>query len=115
MLQHRDTPDNNASTPFAWTEESKKKIAFVLNKFPPHYRMSGMIPILYIAQEQNGTNWLTLNAMNAVRATRLCARLHVSAGLRAVLCGMQVAEVLGCAPIRVYEVATFYTMVCGWL
>ena len=46
---------------------------------------SGCIPILDLAQRQNG-NFLTLNAMN------------------------KVAEILEMAPMRVYEVATFYTM-----
>jgi len=85
IVQHRHTAENNASTPFSWTDESKKRIAFILSKFPNHYRASAVIPLLYIAQEQN-SNWLPLTALNAV------------------------AEVIGVAPIRVYEVATFYTM-----
>ena len=46
---------------------------------------SGCIPLLDLAQRQND-NFLTLNAMN------------------------KVAELLEMAPMRVYEVATFYTM-----
>mmetsp|Transcript_25453 Transcript_25453/g.28275 ORF Transcript_25453/g.28275 Transcript_25453/m.28275 type:complete len:262 (+) Transcript_25453:31-816(+) len=85
LPQHRDTPDNNASTPFDWTPESKERIATVLAKFPSNYKNSGCLPLLWIAQEQND-NFLTLSAMN------------------------KVAEELDMPPIRVYETATFYTM-----
>lgn len=86
LSSHRHTAENNDSTPFEWTPESLKKIDVVLSKFPRNYKQSGAIPLLYIAQEQNGTNWLTLNAMN------------------------KVAETLDMPRIRVYEVASFYTM-----
>jgi NADH dehydrogenase (ubiquinone) flavoprotein 2 len=43
------------------------------------------MPLLQMAQEQNA-NWLPLTAMN------------------------KIAEILDMAPIRVYEVATFYSM-----
>ena len=49
------------------------------------HMQSGMIPILDLAQRQCG-NFLPLSAMN------------------------KVAEVLGVPPVRVYEVASFYTM-----
>jgi len=83
---HKPTDYNNEDTPFTWTKESKEKIEYALSKFPTNYKQSACIPLLYIAQEQDGTNWLPLNAMNAV------------------------AEVLDMPPIRVYEVASFYTM-----
>jgi len=85
IVQHRDTPQNNPSTPFEWTEESLSRINEVLRKFPSNYKQSACIHLLYIAQEQN-QNWLTLNAMN------------------------KIAEVLDMPPIRVFEVATFYSM-----
>ena len=44
-----------------------------------------MMPILDLAQRQND-NWLPISAMN------------------------KTAEILGVNPMRVYEVATFYTM-----
>lgn len=62
-----------------------KKINEVLKKFPANYKQSAVMPVLFIAQEQND-NWLPLAAMN------------------------KVAELLEMPPIRVYEVATFYTM-----
>jgi len=85
IVQHRDTPQNNASTPFEWSNESLSLIKEVLRKFPSNYKQSACIHLLYIAQEQNH-NWLTLSAMN------------------------KIAEVLDMPPIRVYEVATFYSM-----
>lgn len=84
---HKPMPYNNESTPFEFTAESLKKIEWCCSKFPKNYKQSAVIPVLYIAQEQEGAgNWLTLNAMN------------------------KVAEVLDMPPIRVYEVASFYTM-----
>jgi len=85
IVQHRNTPDNNESTPFEWTSESLIRISTVLKKFPSNYKQSACIHLLYIAQEQN-QNWITLSAMN------------------------KIAEVLDMPPIRVYEVATFYSM-----
>lgn len=85
LPQHIDSPDNNESTPFEFNEESKKQIEVALKKFPTNYKQSAVMPLLYIAQEQ-GDNWLPLSAMN------------------------KIAEVLDIPKIRVYEVATFYTM-----
>jgi len=85
LPQHIDTPNNNEETPFEFNAESKKEIEVVLKKFPSNYKQSAVMPLLYIAQEQ-GDNWLPLSAMN------------------------KIAEVLDIPRIRVYEVATFYTM-----
>jgi len=85
IVQHRDTAQNNPSTTFEWSDESLIRIKEVLRKFPSNYKQSACIHLLYIAQEQNH-NWLTLTAMN------------------------KIAEVLDMPPIRVYEVATFYSM-----
>lgn len=82
---HKPTSYNNEDTPFEFTKESWEKIDYALSKFPSNYKQSAVIPLLYIAQEQ-GDNWLPLSAMN------------------------KVAEVLDMPPIRVYEVASFYTM-----
>jgi NADH dehydrogenase (ubiquinone) flavoprotein 2 len=87
IVQHRPSSYNNENTPFEWTAESLKKIEVVLKKYPSNYKQSGVIPLLYIAQEQDGANnWLPLNAMN------------------------KIAETLDMPAIRVYEVASFYTM-----
>ena len=50
-----------------------------MSRYPTNYKQSCVIPLLDLAQQQN-EGWLSLNAMN------------------------KVAEVLGMAPIRVYEV-----------
>mmetsp|Transcript_21777 Transcript_21777/g.32417 ORF Transcript_21777/g.32417 Transcript_21777/m.32417 type:complete len:259 (-) Transcript_21777:109-885(-) len=87
IVQHRHTEENNLDTKFEFTAESKKEIERVLKKFPPQYKASATIPLLYIAQEQEGAgNWLTLAGMN------------------------KIAEILEVPPMNVYEVATFYTM-----
>ena len=62
-----------------------EKIKTVLKKFPENYKQSAVMPVLFIAQEQND-NWLPLVAMD------------------------KVAELLDMPKMRVYEVATFYTM-----
>jgi NADH dehydrogenase (ubiquinone) flavoprotein 2 len=85
LSKHRDTPDNNAHTPFDFTEENTAKIKKILAKYPVNYKQAATIPLLHLAQEQMG-GWLPLAAMD------------------------KVAKILGVRPIDVYEVATFYTM-----
>lgn len=70
---------------FRFTPENLHKIEEILKKYPESRRASGVLPVLDIAQRQND-NWLSVDAMNAV------------------------AEILDMPYIRVYEVATFYTM-----
>lgn len=82
---HRDTAENTYDTPFEFSDENYSKIATILKRFPNNYSASAVIPLLDLAQRQNG-GWLPLAAMN------------------------KVATVLNMAPIRVYEVASFYTM-----
>jgi len=82
---HRPSPTNTAETPFDFTDENYDKIDVLLARYPSNYRASGVIPLLDLAQRQAG-GWLPLSAMN------------------------KVAKILGMAPVKVYEVATFYTM-----
>ncbi|KAK9787883.1 hypothetical protein WJX73_009232 [Symbiochloris irregularis] len=82
---HRHSPDNNLDTPFDFTEANYELVTELLSRYPTNYRQSAVIPLLDMAQKQN-QGWLSLSAMN------------------------KCAEVLGMPPIRVYEVATFYTM-----
>jgi NADH dehydrogenase (ubiquinone) flavoprotein 2 len=88
LVVHKDIKGiNDDDTPFEWTADSLKKIEWSLKKYPSNYKQSGVMPLLYIAQEQEGSNnWLTLNAMRAV------------------------AKTLDMPEIRVFEVASFYTM-----
>jgi len=82
---HKDTPENNESTPFDFSSENLSKIKQIISKYPKNYERAAMIPILDIAQRQCG-GWLPLAAMN------------------------KVAKVLTVPPMQVYEVASFYTM-----
>ena len=82
---HDDTADNNKFTPFEFTKEDYKEIDVLMSKYPPNYKRSAVIPMLHLAQDRNG-GWLSIAAMN------------------------KVASVLDMHPMRVYEVATFYTM-----
>jgi NADH-quinone oxidoreductase E subunit len=70
---------------FEFTAENLERAKAHIAKYPPGRQASAVLPLLWIAQEQSG-GWLPRAAMDFV------------------------AEILGMAPIRVYEVATFYTM-----
>eukprot|EP01084_Bolivina_argentea_P102102 182961_1 len=82
---HIDMPNNTVDTPFDYTSEEYEEIRKILAKYPSNYKQSGTIPLLWIAQRHCG-NWVPLAAMN------------------------KIAEILEIHPMRVYEVATFYTM-----
>jgi NADH-quinone oxidoreductase E subunit len=69
---------------FEFTPENLERAKGHIAKYPPGRQASAVLPLLWIAQEQEG--WLPRAAMD------------------------HVAGILGMAPIRVYEVATFYTM-----
>jgi len=85
ISQHKDTADNNSDTAFDFTVANYDRVNTILAKYPTNYKQSAIIPLLDLAQRQND-NFLTLAAMN------------------------KVAEIVGLHPMRVYEVATFYTM-----
>ena len=69
---------------FAFSKETKKKADWWIAKYPADRRQSAVIPILWLVQKQEG--WVSEPAIRVV------------------------AETLGMPVIRVYEVATFYTM-----
>jgi len=77
-------------THFAFDESSEAEIGTILAKYPEAKKASGVIPLLYVVQRQmgrsTGSAWVPKVAMDVI------------------------AERLGMAPIRVYEVATFYFM-----
>ncbi|HEX9462026.1 MAG TPA: NADH-quinone oxidoreductase subunit NuoE [Alphaproteobacteria bacterium] len=70
---------------FAFTPENLATAKNFIAKYPPGKQASAVLPLLDLAQRQND-NWLPRAAMDYV------------------------AGLLDMAPIRVYEVATFYTM-----
>jgi NADH-quinone oxidoreductase subunit E len=75
---------------FAFDDESSALIPAILAKYPPGKQASAVLPLLDLAQRQmgrtTGSAWVPRAAMD------------------------EVARLLGMAPIRVYEVATFYLM-----
>ena len=85
IFVHRDSAENNAETPFELSSDSKTMIDIVVKTFPDGHHSAAIIPALDIAQRQNA-NWLPISAMHAV------------------------ADYLKVPRMRVYEVATFYTM-----
>ncbi|VVC92745.1 unnamed protein product [Leptidea sinapis] len=85
LFVHRDTPEDNSNTPFEFSPENKQRIDALLAIYPEGHKRGAMIPLLDLAQRQNG-GWLPIAAMH------------------------KVAEILNLPRMRVYEVATFYTM-----
>jgi NADH-quinone oxidoreductase subunit E len=68
-----------------FSDEKLQKVQEILARYPEGKQKSALIPVLHLAQEQNG-GWLSAEAMDYV------------------------AELLQLKPIEVYEVATFYSM-----
>lgn len=84
-MSHRRFHHPEHHEPFAFTKESEETIAWWEKKYPADRRASTVIPALWITQKQNN-GWLSEPALRAV------------------------ADRLGMTYIRVYEIATFYTM-----
>lgn len=68
-----------------FSEEKLQKVNEIIARYPEGKSRSALIPLLHMAQEQNG-GWLNADAMDYV------------------------AGLLQLKPIEVYEVATFYSM-----
>ncbi|KXJ91037.1 thioredoxin-like [2Fe-2S] ferredoxin-domain-containing protein [Microdochium bolleyi] len=84
LMVHRDTPENNADIPFKFNAQNEKLIAEILKRYPPQYKKAAVMPILDLGQRQHG--FTSISVMN------------------------EVARLLEMPPMRVYEVASFYTM-----
>jgi len=84
-MNHRDTNENNSETPFEFSEVNKNRADAIMEIYPEGHKRAAVIPLLDLAQRQNG-GWLPISAMH------------------------HVAEFIGMPRMRVYEVATFYTM-----
>jgi NADH-quinone oxidoreductase E subunit len=86
------TPGSEEFQPasFTFDAESEREVAHHIAKYPPGRQASAVLPLLWIVQRQmkrqTGSAWVPRAAMD------------------------EVARRLRMAPIRVYEVATFYTM-----
>ncbi|MBB2175914.1 complex I 24 kDa subunit family protein [Gluconacetobacter johannae] len=90
MSAHSPIDQIEQPASFAFDEESEAEIATILAKYPAERKASGTLPLLYVAQKQmgrlTGSAWVPRVAMD------------------------EIARRLEVAPIRVYEVATFYLM-----
>lgn len=84
LFVHRDSPENNPDTPFEFSGDNLKRVEAILKNYPEGHKAAAVIPVLDLAQRQHG--WLPISAMNSV------------------------AKLLNLSRMRVYEVATFYTM-----
>lgn len=76
----KDQPEN-----FEFTKESLEEAKNIIKKYPDGKKQSAVMSLLYIAQKQNN-NWIPLSAMKYI------------------------GKFLEMPYIKVYEVATFYTM-----
>lgn len=80
-----NTTDFQQPESFDFTPENMERVKAIIAKYPEGCQASAVMPVLDLAQRQND-GWLPKAAMD------------------------RTAEILGMPPIRVYEVATFYTM-----
>ena len=76
---------DNQPQEFKFSEQNLKKVEQILKKYPDINKKSAVMPLLYLAQKQND-NWIPLAAMKYI------------------------AKFLNMPYIKVYEVATFYSM-----
>jgi len=76
----KEQPEN-----FEFNSESLEAAKTIISKYPKNKQQSAVMALLYIAQKQNG-NWIPLAAMKCI------------------------GKYLDMPYIKVYEVATFYTM-----
>ncbi|KAM4057820.1 thioredoxin-like [2Fe-2S] ferredoxin domain-containing protein [Hirsutella rhossiliensis] len=81
---HRNSAENNPDIPFKFNEQNENVIAEILKRYPPQYKKAAVMPLLDLGQRQHG--FTSISVMN------------------------EVARLLEMPPMRVYEVATFYTM-----
>ena len=84
-MRHHNTDVDNQRIPWDFTQESYKKIDVIMAKFPRSRRRSGVIPLLHLAQVQNG-GWIPVTAM------------------------YKIAKICEVAPMSVFETVTFYAM-----
>ncbi|XP_054286496.1 NADH dehydrogenase [ubiquinone] flavoprotein 2, mitochondrial [Macrosteles quadrilineatus] len=84
LFVHRDSDDNNPDVKFDFTPDNMKRVEAIMSIYPEGHKRAAVIPLLDLAQRQHG--WLPISAMH------------------------RVADILSMPKMRVYEVATFYTM-----
>ncbi|KAH8434120.1 complex I 24 kDa subunit family protein [Aspergillus melleus] len=84
LAVHRNKPTNNPTIPFQFSEQNLRLADEILKRYPPQYKKAAVMPLLDLGQRQHG--FTSISVMN------------------------EVARLLEMPPMRVYEVATFYTM-----
>jgi hypothetical protein len=52
---HRDTPENNESTPFEFTAENASRSSAIMSIYPDGHKRAAVIPLLDLAQRQGRT------------------------------------------------------------
>lgn len=77
--------DRSLQIPFEFNPENMKRAQDIIARYPPQYKKAAVIPLLDLGQRQN-KGWTSISVMNYV------------------------AKLLEMPAMRVYEVATFYTM-----
>lgn len=85
MTMNPVLPDSEQPTEFEFTPEMMERAKIIIARYPPGRQQSALIPLLDLAQRQH-ENWVPRVAMDYI------------------------AELLEVPRIRVYEVASFYTM-----
>ncbi|KAJ2999474.1 NADH:ubiquinone oxidoreductase 24 [Globomyces sp. JEL0801] len=84
LFVHKNTSKNNQDIAFEFNTENLKRANEIINRYPSQYKKGACMPLLDLGQRQAG--FTSISVMNYV------------------------AKLLDMAPMRVYEVATFYTM-----
>lgn len=84
LFVHRDSKEDNLDVKFEFSSDNKKRAEAIVSIYPEGHERAAVIPLLDLAQRQHG--WLPISAMH------------------------HVADFLNLPKMRVYEVATFYTM-----
>jgi NADH-quinone oxidoreductase E subunit len=85
MSGHVDTAPFEQPASFAFTPENLEKAKGYISKYPPGRQASAVLWLLYLAQDQHD-GWVPRAAMD------------------------HIGGILSMPPVRVYEVASFYTM-----
>ena len=73
---------------FSWSKDNLRSIKNIISKYPKGREQSAVMPLLYLAQEQNN-NWISIECIETI------------------------AETLNMPKIRVTEVATSVTLILG--
>jgi NADH dehydrogenase (ubiquinone) flavoprotein 2 len=84
VFVHRDSSKNNPNIPFEFCKDNLVRAEEIIKRYPRQYKKAAVIPLLDLGQRQHG--FTSISVMNYI------------------------AKLLEMPPMRVYEVATFYTM-----